>query len=77
MDEAEKLFRKNVIPLCENKKGFKGAYFLADRKTSIIIPITLWESEEDMLETERSRFFQEQLVKFMKLISGPPHTRIL
>jgi len=72
IDEATRLFEESVIPLCKNQKGYKGAYFLTDRKTGVSIPITLWESEEDMLATESSHFFQEQLVKFMTFFKTPP-----
>jgi heme-degrading monooxygenase HmoA len=72
IDEASKLFEENVIPLCKDKKGYKGAYFLADRKTGNSMLVTLWESEEDMLATERSRFFQEQVVKFLSFYKSSP-----
>jgi hypothetical protein len=72
INEAAKLFEESVIPLCRNQKGYKGAYFLTDRKTGVSIPVTLWENEKDMLDTESSHFFQEQLVKFMGLFKAPP-----
>jgi heme-degrading monooxygenase HmoA len=72
IDEASKLFEKSVIPLCKDQKGYKGAYFLTDRKTGNSIPITMWESEEDMLATERNRFFQEQVVKFLSFYKTSP-----
>ncbi len=72
LDEAAKLFEESVIPSCKKQKGYKGAYFLIDRKTGESIPITLWENEEDMLATESSHFFQEQLVKFMTFFKSPP-----
>ena len=72
IDEAAKLFEESVIPLLKNQKGYKGAYFLTDRKTGVSIPITLWENEEDMLATESSHFFQEQLVRFMTFFKVPP-----
>lgn len=72
IDEASKLFEESVIPLCKDKKGYKGAYFLTDRKTGNSIPLTMWESEEDMLATERSRFFQEQVVKFLSFFKTSP-----
>jgi len=72
IDEAAKLFEERVIPLCKNQKGYKGAYFLTDRKAGMSILITLWENEEDMLATESSHFFQEQLVKFMTFFKAPP-----
>ncbi len=73
IDEAAKLFEESVIPLLKNQKGYKGAYFLTDRKTGVSIPITLWESDEDMLATESSHFFQEQLVRFMSFFKAPPN----
>ena len=72
IEEAAMIFEESVIPLCKDKKGYKGAYFLANRKTGDCLPITLWESEEAMMATEESRFFQEQVVKFMGLFTAPP-----
>ncbi len=72
IDEASMLFEESVIPLCKDKKGYKGANFLADRKTGKCIFITQWESEEDMLATEKSRFFQEQVVKFIGFFTKNP-----
>ncbi len=72
IDEASKLFSERILPLCEDKKGYKGGQFLADRKTGNCLFITMWETEEDLLDTEHSRFFQEQLVKFMDFFITPP-----
>jgi len=72
IDEASMLFEESVIPLCKDKKGYKGAYFLTDRKTGKCIMMTQWESEEDMLATEQSRFFQEQVVKFLSFFKSAP-----
>lgn len=72
IDEAAKIFEEQVIPVVKDIKGHKGAQFLADRKTGNCVFITFWETEEDLLETEHSRLFQEQLVKFMQFfITGP------
>lgn len=72
VDMAKKIFEESVIPLCKNQKGFLGAYFLADKESGTCVPITLWESEEDMLATERGAFFQEQIIKFMPFFKSPP-----
>ena len=72
IDEAAMLFEESVIPLCKDKKGYKGASFLADRKTGKCILTTQWESEEQMRATEQSRFFQEQVVKFMCFFKSDP-----
>jgi len=72
IDQASKIFEESVLPLCQKQKGYKGSFFLADRETGNCLPITLWETEEDMLETEHSRFFQEQILKFMNLFTELP-----
>lgn len=72
IDEASMLFEESVLPLCKSQKGFRGAYFLADRNTGHCMPVTLWESKEDMKATEESAFFQEQVVKFMDFFTAPP-----
>jgi heme-degrading monooxygenase HmoA len=71
IDEAAKLFEEQVIPSIKAIKGYKGANFMADRKTGNCVIITMWETEEDLLETEHSRLFQEQLVKFMQYFITP------
>lgn len=72
IDQASKLFNESVIPLCQKQKGYKGAFFIVDRETGNCVPVTLWDSEEDMLATEHNRFFQEQIVKFMNLFKELP-----
>ena len=71
-DEAAKLFEENVIPIIKNAKGYIEAKFMADRKTGNCVILTTWKTEEDLLETEHSRLFQEQLVKFMNFFITPP-----
>ena len=71
-DRAAKIFKESIIPLCKKQDGYSGALFLRDEKTSKCLPITLWETEEDMIKTEENRFFQEQLVKFMGLLAESP-----
>ena len=72
IDEASEQFRDGVIPKCQSQKGYKGAYFLADRRTGDCLPMTIWDTEEDMMATEKNRFFQEQLIKFMVFFKKPP-----
>ena len=67
IDEAARLFAEDVIPGCHTQSGYQGAYFLVDRKLGECVPITLWETEADMIATEENRFFQTQLMKFLGL----------
>ena len=70
--EAAMLFEESVIPLCKQQNGYKGGVFLSDRKSGQGIVITLWNTKEDMLTSERNRFFQEQVSKFISLFTAPP-----
>lgn len=72
IDEAARLFEEQVTPSIKDIKGYIGVNFMADRKTGNCIIMTIWESEEDLLETEHSRLFQEQLIKFIKFFITPP-----
>ncbi len=72
IDAAAMLFEESVIPLCKNQKGFVGAEYLADRHTGASMLITIWESEEDLHNSESSRFFQEQVAKFLGYFTAPP-----
>lgn len=67
IDEAARLFAEDVVPGCRSQAGYRGAYFLVDRKIGECIPVTLWETEADMIATEENRFFQTQLMKFLGL----------
>jgi len=72
IDETAKLFEEQVVPSIKAMKGHIGSNFIADRKTGNCVIMTMWETEEDLLETEHSRLFQEQLVKFIKFFITPP-----
>ena len=67
IDEAARLFSEEVVPGCRSQQGYRGAYFLVDRKLGECVPITFWDSEAAMLATEENRFFQSQLTKFLGL----------
>jgi len=72
IDEAIKLYKKNVVPEAKLQKGFRGTYLLVDRKIGKGVVITLWKSEEDAIANEENRYYQEQLIKFMNFFTGPP-----
>jgi heme-degrading monooxygenase HmoA len=65
IDEAARLFAEDIVPNCRSQAGYRGSYFLVDRKLGECVPMTLWETEADMIATEENRFFQTQLMKFL------------
>jgi len=70
--EAVRIYKENITPARQSKKGSRTGYFLTDRKTGKGIAITLWDNEEDIIATEESGFFQEQLAKFNDCLTTPP-----
>ncbi len=73
IDEASKLFEKSVIPAFRSQKGYRGASFIADRKTGKSICVSLWDREQDAVSNEQSHVYQEQLVKFIGLFTMDPY----
>lgn len=70
---AAKLFEESVIPAFKSQKGFNAAYFLSEHDTKKCICVSIWDSEQDALNNEKSHVYQEQLVKFMGLFTDPPY----
>jgi heme-degrading monooxygenase HmoA len=67
LDEAARIFVEDVVPGCRAQEGFRGAFFLVERRLGECLPVTLWETEAAMMATEENRFFQNQLMKFLGL----------
>ncbi|MBN2409023.1 MAG: antibiotic biosynthesis monooxygenase [Candidatus Aminicenantes bacterium] len=72
VDEAIALYANSVVPAAKSQQGFIGLYLLSDKPTGKGMAITMWESEMDALANERSRYYQEQLVKFIEFFQSPP-----
>ncbi len=72
MDETVAMFRDSVVPALKEQEGFKGALLLTDRKAGKACAVVLWETEEDMLASETSGFYQDQIAKFAAVFAGPP-----
>lgn len=72
VDEFAKRYRENVLPITKTQTGYRGVFALADRETGNGLIITLWENEEDALANEKSRYYQEQVAKFITFFKNPP-----
>ena len=53
-------------------EGVKSALLLTDQATGKGTSVTLWETEADLTASETSGYFQQQIVKFGGILSGPP-----
>ena len=76
IDEAVRIYVEDITPARKVKKGSRGGYFLTDRETGKGIAITLWDTKEDIIDTEESGFFKEQVDKFKDCWITPPAREI-
>lgn len=72
IDEGIEFYQESIVPAAKTQKGFRGIYLLVDRKTGKSISLTLWDSEEDAIANEKSRYYQEQIVKGVQFYTKPP-----
>jgi hypothetical protein len=71
-DEAIKIYQESVVPDAKLQTGFRGSYFLTDRKTGEGILMTLWANKGDAIACEDTGYYQKQLSKFTGLFNAPP-----
>jgi heme-degrading monooxygenase HmoA len=72
IDEGIEFYEESIVPAAKTQKGFRGIYLLVDRKTGKSISLTLWDSEEHAIANEKSRYYQEQVVKGVQFYTKPP-----
>ena len=47
-------YREQVVVAVKKMAGFKGAYFLVDRKTGKAVSITLWDTEKSLNDSTKA-----------------------
>jgi len=71
-EEVDRLFNEVIVPAAKKQKGFRGGMLLTDPGTGKATSVALWETEEDIKESERSGFYQEWVAKLGDALSMPP-----
>ena len=74
LDRTSALFRDDVVPAAKEQQGFKGGLLLTDRSTGRAIAISLWDTEEALVASESSGYYQAQIDKLagVGFLAGPP-----
>ncbi len=70
-DEEARIYRE-MVDGARDVEGFLGALLLTDGEGGKSVSITLWESEQAMLHTEESGWWQAQIDKFKHVMEGAP-----
>ena len=71
-DELIHIFQDSVVPALQQQAGFVSMTLLTDASTDKVMSVGLWQTEADLLASERSGFYQEQLAKAKVLMAAPP-----
>lgn len=72
IDEAVSIYRDSVVAALKAQKGYRATYMLSDRAAGKGMAVTIWESLEDLQASESSGFYNEQVGKFVPLLTAPP-----
>jgi hypothetical protein len=71
LEEAIRIEKESILPAARMESGFKGLYFMTNRKTGQGLTISLWNTEAEMIQAEKSGYYREQIAKLIPLAGGP------
>ena len=71
LDEAVSYYKEKLIPTVKSEKGFNSNYLLVERKTGKAVSVAFWDSEEAIIEDEKSGRQEERIEKFRVFLAGP------
>ena len=72
MEDAISLYKDSVLPVAREQTGYCGASLMTNPKTGKCVAITYWDKEENALANEKSRYYQEQLIKYVRMLLVSP-----
>jgi len=56
VDEVSKMVRETTWPATKKQKGYKGYLTLVNKETGEAMGISLWDTEEDMIASEKTHY---------------------
>jgi len=60
------------LPVAKQQKGFQGFYLLADRETGELMTVSLWETEEDVMNVEKRAWEARSKASEKIDVAAPP-----
>ena len=71
VDDAQRLFDEQVVPLLEQQPGFAGYYIMRTPEGKGMV-LSLWTSERAARSGIESGYYQEQVARFVTFVRQPP-----
>jgi|FLYN01.1.fsa_nt_gi quinol monooxygenase YgiN len=72
LDELVTLLHEDIIPEARRQPGFQRVMLLTDARTGTCILISYWASEEEMVASRESGYYNAQIEKLRPLTLGYP-----
>jgi heme-degrading monooxygenase HmoA len=72
IEQFRKIYEESVVPAAKKQNGFRGISLMVNLKTGEGMSISYWDNEEDALANEKSRYYQEQVAKFIPFYKRQP-----
>jgi hypothetical protein len=71
--------RSNVVDLVNSTSGSEGVYYMVDRETGRAMAVTLWDSKESLLASEReaARIREQSTSAIGGTITGVEHYEVV
>jgi hypothetical protein len=76
LEEFIRLIQEESIAPAKQQAGFRDSYILTHRRLGVCVVITLWETEADLLASEKGSILQEQLIKVVSVLATLPNREL-
>lgn len=70
VEEAISIARDSIAPHAQEQQGFNDLLALASSEDEEVIFLSLWETEDDLITSEDSGYYEDQLGKLSRILAG-------
>ena len=71
-DQAQAVWREQLLPLIRQQKGFRGVLVMGERSANKGATLTLWETEADAQASMQSENFRKAMAALGPFITAQP-----
>lgn len=76
LEEGVRQFRDETLPAAKGQTGFKGGMLLTDRNSGAAMAVTLWETEQNLRDSEQFARGQRTKVAAASGATGEPRVEV-
>ena len=72
LDQVLRIVQQTILPTTESQPGFVGVVVLGHWDEGKVVGTSYWNTEEEMLASERGEYLQQQISRVITFLSKPP-----